>query len=304
MVEKRLIIQSSGKSFTEARDDANRKSSMPIYLGACRILIFTDRLASLGLEEYLNRSRAQHDTRKSLKIITSSNEPEDILTAETDNSKSVGLSIDNMIENMANDGYSFKVDIGDLLEALAVKQVGFLIPEIAIENSHLTLTGYTVFKNAKKIGFIPAGKRNGVVCFLNPNACFDYEIYNNAQKFEMETKLKNKKIKTSYNNGQLDIKIQMNFTAELNYSDTLIPLKDTDKDKLQNMLADRIKQDILEAVETSQKEYGVYYLEIYRYFKAEHNSDFKHIDWEKIYADSTVEVETKVIFLHSDIPLI
>jgi len=297
------IIMARGKTLAQARDEMNRRSANPIYLGAGRILAFTDRMAELGLEEYLNRSRAQHDTRKSLKIITTSDEPEVLLNAEPDNSSSVGLAVDKMMESLVDEGSSFNVNIGKIFEALAVKKVGFLIPEVDIKNSEITFTGYTVFDNAKKIGFIRAEDRQGVVYLLQPKANFDYEIWSNSRMFYLKASLRKKKIETISVDGKLSFDISMNFAAELNYSNKALPLSAEEKTRLQVLLADAIRQDILEALEASQKTYQCDYLQIYRYFRAEHNSEFKTIDWKKAYSEAGSEVDVNVLIVDSELPV-
>lgn len=297
-----LISNASGKTLTETRDNLERKSSNPVYLGACKILIFSDRLSELGVEEYLNRSRTQHNTRKSLKIITTSDELEEFLNVKTDNSAFLGFAVDNMLENMIKTGSSFNVDIGNLLEALAVKKVGFLIPAVNIENENITLTGYTVFKNAKKIGLISAEDRKGIVYFLNPKARFNYEIKKDSEIFQLETSLKRKKIKTSYDGNQVTIKVQMDFSTILNYMNKIHPISTSDKDELQALLSEVLKQDILSALETSQKQYALDYLEIYRYFRAQNNRVFKNINWQQAYADAAVEVEVNATINLSELP--
>lgn len=297
------IIMAMGKTLAQARDEMNRRSSNPIYLGAGKILGFTDRMAETGLEEYLNRSRSQHDARKSLKIITTPEEPNNLLNAVHNNSSSVGLTIDKMMESLVDEGSSFNVNIGKILEALAVKKAGFLIPEVNIKNSEITFTGYAVFDNAKKIGFIPAEDRQGVVYFLHPKASFNYEIWNNSRMFHLKVSLKKKKIETIFVDGKLSFDVNMNFTAELNYSDKAMPLDDEEKAQLEVILSDTVRQDILKALEASQKTYQCDYLQIYRYFRAEHNSEFKAIDWKKAYSEASSEANTKVLIVDSELPL-
>lgn len=296
------IIKASGKTYTQARDDLNRKSSRPVYLGALKVLIFTDRLASQGVEEYLNRSRTQRNTRKSLKIITSADEPEDLLNAEPDNASSVGLAIDNIQESMMRDGSSFYVDIGDLLETLAVKKVGFLIPTMGVVDSHITLTGYTIFQNAKKVGFIPQGERRGVVFFLNPQGRFNYEVVLDSNRYELDVTLNNKKITMVYSDGQLMIQVRMSFKAVLNYVAVAQPVTKADQESLQRLLEEAVRQDVVQALDTSQKEYALDYLGIYRHFRAQHNSTYKTIDWEQTYSGATTQVMTDVTIVHSEVP--
>lgn len=296
------IITARDKTFVQARAEIERKSSGALYLGACKLLIFTNRMADKGLEEYLNRSRSQNDTRKSLKIITTATEPEELFKISPENSLSVGLTIDSIIERTTNEGSMFSVDIGNILEQLAVKKVGFLIPQFNVRGSKATLTGYTVFKDLKIAGLIPPDESKGVVYFLNPDAGFVYEVYHKDRKYVLKSQLKDKSIKTFYQNGQLSLDVFMNFSSELNYADKATILTKSDIRQLQTSLAEMIKQDILHAIDTSQNRYQTDYLGIYRYFRKNYNSNFKTLDWEQLYSEAKVKVETKVTILNSSLP--
>jgi Ger(x)C family germination protein len=296
------IITAKGESFVQARAQLEQKSSKTLYLGACEILIFTHRLPNMGFEEYLNRSRAQNETRKSLKLITTSTEPEKLLKTPPDNSLSVGLSIEGILEKMFNDGDTISVDIGDILELLAVKKVGFLIPEVNIDESNLTLTGYTVFKNSKIVGEIPIKQGNGIVYFFNSKANLVYNIANNSIIYNIDAHLKNKSIKTVYQDGKLKIQVGMNFVADLNYAN-IASIPDQDNiNQIQDSLAKILKDEIIQTLVTSQKKFQCDYLGIFRYFKIHNNTEFKTIDWEKIYSEAAIEVSTKVTIRDGALP--
>lgn len=296
------IISAKGNTLVQARDALERKSGKTVYLGACRLLVFTDRIADFGLEEYFNRTRTQNETRKSLRLVTTSLEPEELLKAKPDNSLSTGLTIDNIINKLTSDGSAASVNIGNILEALAVKKVGFLIPDFNITDSYVTLTGYTVFKNSKSIGKFSAEDSKGMVCFLNPNASFVYDVYIDNRKYNATVHLKKKTIKPIYTNGRLDLNININFTAELNYADNAYIPDNNEISRIQLTLSETIKKDIVQALEVSQNRFKSDYLGIYRYFRGNYDSDFKTLNWEQIYTQADNIVQTEVEITNSNLP--
>lgn len=296
------IINAHGGSFVQARKSLESKSSKTVYLGASRLLIFTHRLANKSFEEYLNRSRSQNDTRKSLKVVTTSTEPETLLGSRPDNSFSVGFAIDAILDQMIRDGTAVHVDIGNVLQALAVKKVGFLIPEVNLDEGQAAVIGYTVFKDAKILGIIPIEKSQGILWFLNPKASSVCEISIDGEKYILNIHLKRKKIYPLYEKDKLTIQISMAFTAEVFYSAKAILLNDDQVQKIEAALGEQTKQDIIQTVAASQKEYETDYLGIYRYFRAKYNAAFKTMDWQKVYSQADVSVETEVKILKSKLP--
>ncbi len=297
------IISAEGDTFIDARNNLEQKSSKTVYLGACRLLIFTHRLADKSLEEYLNRSRFQTDSRKSLKVVTTSAEPESLLATDTDNSLSVGLAIDDSLEKMIQDGTAISVDIGNVIEILAVKKAGFIIPDINMSKSRPTITGYTVFKDTKIQGVIPIEQSNGIVFFLNPKAAAFYEIDFEGRKYILKASVKNKSIKPSYQDSKLKLSVTMKFTAEIQYADKATVINKETLQGLQVLLADFIKKDIVQTLQVSQKQYQTDYLNIYKYFRAKYNSDFKNLDWQQLYASSETSVSVNASIKTSKLPI-
>jgi spore germination protein KC len=296
------IISAHGDSFVQARNNLERKSSKTVYLGASRLLIFTHRLADKSFEEYLNRSRLQNDTRKSLKVVTTSTEPETLLESTPDNSFSVGFAIDAILDELIKDGTAVSVDIGNVLEVLAVKKAGFLIPEVNLEEGQATVTGYAVFKDAKILGVIPVKESRGILWFLNPKASSVCEVSVDGEKYILDVYLKHKKIQPIYEDDKLTMQISMEFTAEVSYSDKAFLLSAEQAQSIQAALEEQTKRDILQTLAASQKEYENDYLGIYRYFRTKYNSAFQTMDWQKIYAQADVTAETKVNIVSSKLP--
>jgi Ger(x)C family germination protein len=296
------IVTAHGESYVLARSNLERKSSKTVYLGASRLLIFTHRMANRSFAEYLNRVRLQNDTRKSLKVVTTATEPETLLESTPDNSLSVGFSIDAILNEMVKDGTAVSVDIGNVLEAFAVEKVGFLIPEVNLDNEQAAVVGYTVFKDTKIVGVIPIEESQGILWFLNPKASSVCEVLINEEKYILDVYLKHKEIQPHYADGKLTLQISMAFSAEVSYSDKASILSGQKAQEIQAALAEQAKLDILQTLATSQKDYENDYLGIYRYFRTKYNSDFKTIDWQKIYAQADVSVETEVKIISSKLP--
>ncbi len=298
------ILVSKGETFTETRDDSNRKNIKEAYLGANRILIFTEAMSVNGIEEYINRVRGQLDYRKSILVATTSNDPMDILQGASDSSASVGFAIESVLDSLVTDGTSFRMNIGDVLQAIAVKNAGFLVPDFTISEGKISLGGYTVFNEyAKRIGAIPADDRKGLVYFLNPDSTFYYDISENGIKYMVKIFLKNKKIKPYYSDNKLSLKIDMNFNATIDFTDKFIPISQDTLYKIKTDLESHIIQDIGSTLYTSKAIFKCDYLNIYKYFRAVYNKEFYKLNWSDVYSQSQIYVTTSVKINQSNLPL-
>jgi hypothetical protein len=94
----------------------------------------------------------------------------------------------------------------------------------------------------------------------------------------------------------------MSFTAELSYAEKNRTLSNSEINELHKILEQMLKRDILQALETSQKEYGIDYLGIYRHFKASYGSYFNAINWEEIYGSANTDAEAEVTVSASELP--
>lgn len=301
------INVSKGETLTKTRDDSNRKSEGELFLGADRILIFTEAMADNGIEEYLNRVRGQTDYRKSVMVATTSDNPIDILNQQH-SSGSVGFDIETTLDALITDGTSFRMNIGDLLQVIAVKNAGFLVPDLTASEGRISLDGYTVFNEyAKRIGKIPAEDRKGVVYFLNPDSSFYYEISEDGSedgmKYVVKVFLENKKIKPNYSDGQLTLNIDMNFSATVAFMDKLKSISQDTLNKIKTGLESQILKDIWSALSTSKATFKCDYLNIYKYFRAAYNKEFYNLSWSDVYSQSHINITASVEINQSNLPL-
>ena len=286
-------LRSEGNTLVEARDDLNRRCDNQIFNSSTRAVVFTRRMAQNGIEEYLNRMRGSTDYRKSLDLVTTSTLPEKVIKDTPENDASVGDSIEHTLKDLVSLGTSFHVSLGDILQVIADKKAGFLLTEINVKEENNTLTGYSVFKDSKYIGVIPANERKGVVFFLASDPKFFYEVNYKGRTLQIMTYLKNKQIKPLLENGQLTFIINMTFDGQINYMDQLFSIVDEDKEEITKKLEKLVKEDIVKTLQVSQEEYRCDYLHFYKYFRAYNQSKFKTVDWEQMYADAVMDVSIK-----------
>ncbi|MDO8685300.1 MAG: Ger(x)C family spore germination protein [Clostridiales bacterium] len=286
-------LRGKGKTFVEAKDDLLRRSDNQIFRRATRVVVFTKRMAENGIEEYLNRMRNNQDYRKSLYLVTTLTSPEQVIKDTPENDASVGDAIENTLKDQEKMGNSFCVSAGNILQVIADKKAGFLLPEINIEEEENTLTGYSVFKDTKYIGLIPVKERKGLVFFLTSDPQFFYEVNYKGKKLQIMTGLTNKKIKPTLEKEKLTFVINLTFEGEIHYMDQLFSIDDQEKEEITQKLEALVKEDIIKTLQVSQKEYRCDYLHFYKYFRAYNQSKFKTVNWEQMYSEAIMDVSIR-----------
>lgn len=292
-----------GKTFVEARDDVNRKTVKGAFLGAERVLMFTDRMAKVGIEEYINRLRGEADYRKSVSVAATNTDPEKFFQIDPENTASIGFAIESDLNSLVQDGTSFPVNVGDILQIMAVKKVGFLLPDVNIRENRIQITEYSVFKNEKKIGEIPALSRKGVVFLLNNNSKFYYNISYLGRNYSVLVILKDKNIKPVYINNQLVLNVNLKFNAVISIVDKMEPINQEDYILIAKQIEKITKKQIEQTIDTSQHKFKCDYLNFYKYYRINYYEEFKKTDWSEVYSKAYVKVNTHVNIVESNVPV-
>jgi len=225
--------------------------------------------------------------------LTSPTEPFLLISDETENDRSVGDAIEHTLENQKNEGQTVVVTVGDVLQIIALENVGFLLPQISSEEEENTLTGYTVFKDAKRIGTIPAEERKGIAYFLCSNPAFYYETKDENNHFIFNVVMVKKNIKPLYKDNQITFEIDMSFECELLYMNKITTITKEQQKHLSEELTKMIEDDVISAIKDSQRTYRTDYLGFYKYFRAKFLKEFKEMNWEEKYTQAEIKVKVK-----------
>jgi Ger(x)C family germination protein len=288
------VIKSQGSSFPSARYSLDRKADSPLFLGATRAIVVTDRLAEHGIEEYINRIRGTTDYRQTIDVVTTSSSPEDIFKVQPENDISAGFAIEDTLETIRNNGQGIHVNVGNVLQALTVKKVGFLLSQINAEGGEIMLTGYSIFKDTKMVGHIPAEENKGLIYLLSPHAKFIYDVEYKDNKLAIETTLKKHKVIPYYDQNNLKFKIHLEFEGQILYMSKLSPVSDELKNKYEEVLRDLIYKDVSSTLEKAQKRFECDYLEFYKHFRIYYPQAFKTIKWNEAFSQADMEIDIKV----------
>lgn len=293
------MVTAQGKNFTEARDALERSTNLPIFLSGIRVAIFTENLCVTGIQEYMNRIRGEFDYRKSLLIATTLEEPEKLIQNEPENVSSVGAAIENVMRTMVRLGSSFEISTGEILEYLAVDNVGFLIPQINLVNEQFTITGYCVMKNGKCAGHFSAEERYGTMFLKLKKKKFQHDInHEDENNIVLTVELSKRKIKPKIINGEIIFDINLSFKGSILYAEKINKLSK----KEMKQLEEKVKQEFLEktirALDMAQNKFKCDYLDFYKFFRAKYQKQFKQIEnWNEAFskAKSRIKIDFKIV---------
>ena len=288
-----IILKSKGEDLHEAREDLDRKSNKPIYLGATQTLVLTENFTKDGIEEYAYRIRQIPDYRKTLKLTTTSANPEELLKSETENSKFVGVTIEDILQKLIDAGNCVYFTMAHFLEVLASPYKCNIMPSIGLIDNYATLVGYSVFYDSKSVDFIPVGDSEGMILLLADKPMGTFVVEYEENKATIETKIKKRSIKVELVEGKPHFNISFQCESVLRYLEKHTFLTKELAAGLNTALQDRMKEEIIKSIDMSQNDIGHDYLNFYNVFRIKYPLYVKKIDWDEVYKDAQFEVNIK-----------
>lgn len=294
-VNKFSYLIAHGKSLIEARDNLDMQLQKPLYLSGVRTLVLTEAFAEEYLLEYLNRLRAEETYRKRIITVITKENPEKLLDANNEKNQSLGFSIEEMLKTLENSGKSFSRMTSRLNENLSSTYSSLLVPCIGMENKHNILKGYSIIKGTKVDGFISVENSKGLINLKADKPILLYSIPNKDDMFTVEVSLKNRKVDATYKNKEISFEINCEFEAKLLYGDKKIPYnfnKETNAE-ITKILNETLKNEMLKAIEQSQKEFECDYFQLDDEFQIKYPDEFKKMDWETEYLESKITIKVK-----------
>ena len=293
-------LYAEGNSLYETRDDLNRKADQQIYLGATRAMVFTDGLAKKGVEEYVNRIRGVRDYRKSVDLFITTTDPRRLISSSVENDLSLGYSFEDTIKHLVDEGNAINTTVGDVLNAMSIHGVAYLIPSMNLRSANLTLDGYSVMNNNKEVYKIPFAKSKGVVYLLSKKPEFYYRINNKNLNITTNFIRTSKSINVDYKNNKCTIDVKLDFKAKMIFMDKFTHVNSSYKESFAEECKKVIKNEICQTIQQSQKELGCDYLGFYKDFRAKYPREFSSLHWDETYRDAKINVHIGKVEFDTD----
>jgi spore germination protein KC len=289
-----------GKYFEKARDDFDVQIPAPDFPGALRANVFSKKYAEKdGIESYINRVYFISQFRNSVLVVISKEPTSQLFKGKIENDICIGYAIEDTIRYLSEGGAALYKTIQEIKSDIDFKAVGYLLPYVTREKDTVKYLGLAVMKDSKLVGIIKSGDSTGVLFLLSKNPINENVIPNPIDKkklLSIKTTLSKRSIKTSYEDKKVNIYVDLKLDSQLQYEYSIQPLSKEDMKKVEEIVSDRIKEDIMSAMERSQNEFKCDVFGFARYFKAQNSQEYKKINWKEEYpkANFNVNVETTI----------
>jgi spore germination protein KC len=284
------IISSSGDTYAQARRELDAQMDKPTFLGTVRALILTKELAQYSVEEYFYRMQTMLDYRRALEVITTQSTPQEVISAHSENSISLGYEIDDTISTLKSAGKLVTYTVSDVLNFLYARQ-SFVLVNMDAVNGRMTYTGYTVIKDGRYAGFVPLEEAQGLVWLLGSNIQRNYPVNMETYLATLEVKCNSREIKSQYIDGQVIFSINMSFNSRLLYMDQNISFDNRQAEMVKIRLQQLLTDDIAKAIDQSRS-FDSDYLEFYDNFRISYPNIIKQLDWSSVYQNAVFNISS------------
>lgn len=295
-VKKPRVIRSEGRTLVEAREALDAELNHPIFLGAVQGVMFTDRFAYAGIEEYMYRLRQINDYRKTLDVVVAQGEPAEILNVKPENDTSIGYDLEDTLQGVVDSGGAVHFSLADVLQKLGSPERCFLLPTVAVKNDQLALVGYSVFDGGYCKGFIPMDQCRGIAYILAPAPRFQYVVSCKEGDLSIEARMTERHIDAEYKHSQISYSLKYKFEITLLYPQKDFHITKDVQHEAEKKVQQTIEQDVYSAIMQSQNEYACDYLGLNRVFGIGYPEPYARMDWSLEYPKAGFSVHADVTF--------
>lgn len=286
-----------GSNFDKARANLQVQAKGPLSNGPATAVIVSERFAQSNFfEDYLNRANRQYDLRKTVTLLVSKRPPSDLMELSTKQNTSIGFFVENNIQSLFKDTH-VDISIANVIAESRIKDLGLLLPTIDIVEGKPQYIGLSVIKDFKLVDIIDLDNSTGIMFLMSPNNPLILTLSDPKHPtnvLTISTRVKNRKIKTSWKNGKAIINVFLSTNASLSFQYELQGKSPEDIKELEDVLSKHIEKMIMESVSKSQNDYKVDIFEFIKYFKAQNPIQYRQIEWGKVYPEAEVTVDVKV----------
>lgn len=272
------MLSAEGENLHDAVSALQRSADHKLFYGGMRAIVIGDSYAEGGIGEFARYIRGTPEQRMSVDVFTSESEPQEIVKYKAVNDFSGGFSAESIMRTLESEALAPRCTLGDVLAALAEQQVGFAVPNIAIEDEIMRINGYSIFSGEKKIGFLNAEQISPLGFFLSPHAKGRYYADAGGRTVTVEAEMTQKTIHVEESaEGQLSV--AASFTFDMEVSDLgSAGLSQQETETVKAAVAQQIAQSA-ETLLALSKSYGCDFLGFYKVYQTKHRAKFYTIDW-------------------------
>ncbi len=272
------MLSAEGGNLHDAVSALQRSADHKLFYGGMRAIVIGSSYAVNGIGEFARYIRSTPEQRMSVDVFTSENEPQEIVKYKAVNDFSGGFSAESIMRTLESENLAPRCTLGDVLAALAEEQVGFAVPNIAIEDEIMRINGYSIFSGETKIAFLGAEQISPLGFFVSPHGKGRYYADAGGRTVTVEAQMTQKTVHVEESvDGQLSV--AASFTFDMAVSDIgSAGLSQQETEAVKVGVAQQIAQSA-ESLLALSKNYGCDFLGLYKIYQTKHRARFYTIDW-------------------------
>lgn len=294
------FLSAEGENLHDAVSALQRSADHKLFYGGMRAIVIGNSYAEEGIGEFTRYIRGTPEQRMSVDVFTSENMPEEIVKYKAVNDFSGGFSAESIVRTLETEGLAVRCTLGDALAALAERQVGFAVPNIAITDGIMKIDGYSVFDGEQKVAFLDAEHIAPLGFFLSPHAKGRYYADAGGRIVTIEAQMTDRELRVEENTeGQLSV--AAHFTFDLSVADigsASVSVQETEA--VIKQVTDQIEGSASELLELA-KGYGCDFLGLYKLYQTKHRAAFYNTDWHAKIKDIQYSVSVQAGTFENDL---
>lgn len=286
-------ISASGQTLSDARKNLILSANHQLFYGSLRVLIIEDDYAKEGIGEFLDYILSNSEHRTSVTLVTSSSNPRDIVEYRAINDFTGGFAAEGIIRTLQAQRLMSGCALSDVCEARANEQVGFVLPDILVEEGIMSIRGYSVFDRDKKIATLGSEHTAALNYLLSKNAIGEYTLYlQDGNYFSCKAEMIKREIDADENDdGTLCARVSLEFDIKLS-APMNVQISQEDKAMVQNMLEEKIKAEIEALMRLAVSE-RCDFLRLYKSYQTKHRRRFYETDWREKMGNAQLDIDIK-----------
>lgn len=285
-----------GENFEIARAQYNAQIPSESFLGASRVTVFGRSFAEAGVKSYINRYYNTQEFRNSSVVAVCKEPVKEFLSGKVENGISIGYAVEDTIKYLSTIGGALYITFQEINSDIYFGDIGYLLPYVTKKENTVEYLGLAAMKDSKLVGIVNLQDSGGFLFVLSKKAGSTIPIANPSNTnnlLSIKSALKKRKIKTSYKDNIVNIYIDIELKSQLLYPYKVEPISNEDIKKIEEVVSQKVKEDIISAVERSRDEFECDVFGFARYFKGQNIKIYRKINWEEEYLKAEFHVNVK-----------
>lgn len=247
---ERLLFKGTGKTIFEAIRDAHLSSSLKFNFTQNKVVMFTQRAAKYGIDNYLDTFDREQEflIRPYIAVLLSS--PDDFLNSKIKAEEYIGIYLKDLIDNEGASSRAVKLPINEYLSKRLIGSKTNIVTAIDLKKGQLEniieVRGGAIIKNDKMVEFMPKDDGLGYNFLMNNLNTGSLEITNpdNGNKFVSLRILRNR----TYTNITYDGKVIL-LHKKINLKTSIVDVQN--KLEFNNNQLEKIKMKSIQNIENA-----------------------------------------------------